>query len=289
MEEFIRSFFHTPMQDEIDSAIYITWAGYRACLPNHCIGPRVLDNYKIVMAVEGSGYFEQEGKKYCISEGDVFVLFPSIKHYYYANPEDPWTLMWVSFNGQACPTIMNSLRIAPDSAVIKSAASPNIKLALNNIIDSLENNTKEYIFRAVGYLYILFSELLANIEKDKSNEPLKKIKDDAIDEATMFIKLNYYNPINVDMLCRHVNYSRSCFSRRFKMETGLSVPQYVNRIRLIKAKNLLENTNLSMKEIAKSVGFDDALYFSRVFKKFMGTSPIYYKKEFPEEEMKQMN
>ena len=88
-----------------------------------------------------------------------------------------------------------------------------------------------------------------------------------------YINLNYYHKIDVDSICRYVNYSRYYFSRRFKEMQGLSITEYINKVRLDRAVYLLSHTDLNILQVAKSVGFEDPYYFSRRFKSYTGITP----------------
>ena len=104
---YIDSVFHTPDEAELASPLYLTWAGHRVCRPNHSIGPRVLPNYKMVLVVEGSGFFRLNGQDRLIRAGDLFFCFPDVIHHYFANSGDPWTIKWFSFNGNSCAQIIS--------------------------------------------------------------------------------------------------------------------------------------------------------------------------------------
>jgi AraC-like DNA-binding protein len=96
-------------------------------------------------------------------------------------------------------------------------------------------------------------------------------------KALVFIQNNIDNDIDVDALSKYVNYSRSYFSRMFSRKTGLSIPQYINKMRVEKAKELLKKTDLTVLEVSKTVGFEDQFYFSKVFKQHEGISPFLFR------------
>ncbi len=75
--------------------------------------------------------------------------------------------------------------------------------------------------------------------------------------------------------------STSWFIRSLKQYTGMTPVQYIILIRIAKARTLLESTDYSINEIASIVGYDNPLYFSRIFKKHTGSSPANYRKHLP--------
>ena len=99
-----------------------------------------------------------------------------------------------------------------------------------------------------------------------------------IDSVIRYIKKNYSRPITLSDVCAKLHYSRSYVSHMFKQHTGRSFRQYLTDIRLDVAKTLLRYSELSITEIAFSVGCEDSTYFASIFKKHYGMSPSAYRK-----------
>lgn len=98
-----------------------------------------------------------------------------------------------------------------------------------------------------------------------------------IEQAKAFIRQNYSKDISLDEVSRQANISPYYFSKIFKEETGENFIEYLTNIRIEKAKDLLINTEYSMKEICTMCGYADPNYFSRSFKKNVGLSPTEFK------------
>ena len=99
----------------------------------------------------------------------------------------------------------------------------------------------------------------------------------AITRAKQFIQENQSEDLSLGQVAKAVNASTFYFCKMFKKATGLNFTDYVSRIRIEKAKNLLLNRNLRVSEIAYEVGFQSLTHFNRVFKKIMGQSPTDYR------------
>lgn len=97
-------------------------------------------------------------------------------------------------------------------------------------------------------------------------------------QAVDYISQNYANNINLEMTATYVNKSKNYFSYLFKKELGISFIEYLNQVRIDKAKKLLDTTDDRTYEISEAVGYSDYKYFSSVFKKLTGVSPAQYKK-----------
>lgn len=276
----IDSVFHTPDSSELASPLYLTWAGHRICQKNHSIGPRVLPNFKMVLVVEGSGFFSQRNTEKLIRTGDLFFCFPDVIHHYYANSIDPWTIKWFSFNGSGCKKIMESLGATADNPFFTDCLSTRLLSHVDNIIDSLKQNNA-YSYDAIGYSYLFFSELL-KVRSNEGQSTASEVKDDELlEKILIFIQLNYANAINIDLVASHVNYSRSYVSHFIKRKIGTSLPQFVNDLRVRRACELLDKTTMNNNEISMSIGYNDPLYFIKVFKKHMMMTPQRYRQYNP--------
>ncbi|MEG0075873.1 MAG: helix-turn-helix domain-containing protein [Eubacterium sp.] len=97
-----------------------------------------------------------------------------------------------------------------------------------------------------------------------------------INQAIEHTKTNYMNKITLQKLANYLHVSDSYLSKLFKAETGISFTQYINEIRINRSKELLQNTNMSIVEVALFVGYEDQSYFTKVFKKIVGITPKKY-------------
>ncbi len=102
-----------------------------------------------------------------------------------------------------------------------------------------------------------------------------------IAKARQYIESHKTEPVSLGQVARAVNMSTFYFCKMFKRFTGMNFTEYLSRVRLEKAKNLLLNRNLNVSEIAYEVGFQSLTHFNRVFKKFVGQSPTEFRRRLP--------
>ena len=102
-----------------------------------------------------------------------------------------------------------------------------------------------------------------------------------ITRAKQFIEEHHTEDLSLAMLAKAVNTSTFYFCKMFKKGTGINFTDYLSRIRIEKAKNLLLNPNLRVSEIAYEVGFQSLTHFNRIFKKLAGQSPTQYREHLP--------
>ena len=99
------------------------------------------------------------------------------------------------------------------------------------------------------------------------------------DQVILFIRENRNQHITSEDICRQFYCSRSHMSTQFNKETGKTIREYINELRIADGKKLLKETTLSVTEIAFLIGFDSSNYFSQIFKKQVGMSPLKYRKD----------
>lgn len=99
-----------------------------------------------------------------------------------------------------------------------------------------------------------------------------------IEAVKQYIERHYCEPITLEQLAVRSGLSATYLSSIYKQMYEVTPTEYVTQLRMIKAKQLMTNQKLRIKDIAAEVGFSDEFYFSRVFKKQEGTSPTKYKK-----------
>ena len=97
-------------------------------------------------------------------------------------------------------------------------------------------------------------------------------------DILLYISQHYQSKLTTAELAEHFHLTEHYFCCLFKKETGQSPIDYINKYRIEKAGILLKNTDKNITDIAQQVGFDDSNYFSRIFKKYNGVSPRYYRK-----------
>ncbi len=107
-----------------------------------------------------------------------------------------------------------------------------------------------------------------------------KIHNYHVIRAIDYIKKNYDKPRSLDGMSKYLGLNKSYFSHLFKKETGKTYSQFVNQIRVEKSKELIVSTNLSLLDIALSVGYNNQNYYNMAFKKITGLTPLRYRNKF---------
>lgn len=252
--------------------------GTEKCEPGHSYGPAVRDHFLIHYILSGKGYFKTSGKTYNLKKGDGFLIYPGIVSFYQADHQNPWHYSWVGFNGIKCETYLKQAGLTCDNPIF----SYNTDNSLKSCFDQMVNANNITDGRELKYMSLLYNFLFKIIEINKfsSDEKISNnTQEEYLVKAIDFISKNYSNKIRINDIAVYIGIDRSYLYSIFKKYTNISPQQYLINYRISKACELLNDRNLSIGNISRSVGYSDPLLFSKMFKNLKGLSPKYYRKK----------
>lgn len=252
-------------------------AGYEKASPGFSEGIVVRDFYYIHYVSSGKGYFESEGRRFPVSAGDAYLVYPHIPIADCSDENEPWEIWWVGFNGNDAHLMIDATRFTRDLPVI-TPQKPDRMFRLIKEIYKCRGEKVHELLSMTGKLYSLLSFLIEDADPDlepSSHRPgVMHIR-----RACDYIQDHYADDISIGDIAAYVNLSRSQLFRLFKEHVSLSPSQYLTEFRIRESCNLLNKKPLSIKEIAFAVGFEDPHYFYSVFKNVTGKTPGEYIKQ----------
>ena len=236
----------------------------------------VLKNAVIHYVTKGYGTFKFNGKVYNLKQGDIFILLKGMQVEYVASIDDPWEYYWIGFSGSNANEYLNRTSIT-NSCVANCEENSKIpKIILNMCeISKTYNPSRSDDILLLKELYSLLYALIE--EFPKPFEYKDKELHTYIQDALNFINSNYMHSITVQEIADYVNLSRSYLYKMFIKNLGISPQRYLINLRMYKATLLLKSTKLPIGEVANSVGYSDALLFSKTFSKHFSMSPLNYR------------
>lgn len=223
----------------------------------------------------GSMKIKSGGKIYEVDEGAIFIYRPFEEQYYGQANKQPISNYWVHFTGYAVNELLFKADLG-EGNIFYTGVSHEFPVLFEAIINELAE--KPYNFKYISASFL--EQLLFVISRKlayNSGEDVKK-RDLRINNTVNFIHRNYSKNVTVNELASIAGLSPNRYSIAFKKLTGVSPQQYLINFRLQKAKELIGHTSLNIKQIASLAGFDNQLYFSRIFKKYENISPSGYMK-----------
>jgi AraC-like DNA-binding protein len=257
--------------------IYITHIGYFPKAAFHYRERRkgCQDNI-LIYCLHGKGYYIFDDKRYTVTTNQ-FVVLPATDKYmrYWADNDDPWSIYWVHFTGAELEKFNQSLNFSAVKGPIPIPFNEKAIEIWTNIYHSLEQGySTENLCNASFCLYHLIATFIFPDKHIISEEPDSK---DIITETIRYMKGNLESKLTVkDMAFQH-QFSASHFSSIFKKKTGMPPIDYFINLKMQRACQLLFANKIKIKQIAMDLGYDDPYYFSRLFKRYMGSSPEQYR------------
>jgi AraC family transcriptional regulator of arabinose operon len=238
-------------------------------------------DYQILYVANGKTHFWFDGREEIVSTGHMVLYKPEeIQKYVYYLEDNP-EVFWIHFTGRDVKNILAYHGISLDEHVFYCGVLPDYKALFRKIIQELQLCRYGY----EDYIVSLFKDILLLVDRQQHEQ--KKTTgnvQEQIERAAAYFNENYNTKISIDDYAESLHISTNGFIHNFKQYAGMSPAQYILSLRMVNAQSLLERTTYNIKEISEIVGYENPLYFSRVFKKEIGKSPAQYRKERTTEE-----
>ena len=265
--------FSNDFSRNIDAMIYT--CGYENCAPGHSYGPVLRNGYLIHYVLGGCGIYKARGKLFRLKEGDAFLICPGELIYYEADRKHPWSYTWIGMQGIKIKGYLERTSLL-ESLVFHYGQDDQLRLLHEKMFeaDKLPHN-RDLMMNSILYEYLF----LLTRKFPGAQAATEEKQAGYVEEALKYIESDYCNPISVQDIADRLNVNRSYLHRLFKSFTGMSIQDYLLDYRIRQACILLKNTDLSVRAIAHSVSYIDALYFSRLFRQKKGMSPSQYRKD----------
>jgi AraC-like DNA-binding protein len=270
-----REIVNHPLSAELH-ALHLGW--FPKARGHFMARPSGLSESILIFCVAGRGMLEVSGRETVVERGQV-VLIPAGKpHAYAADARDPWSIQWAHYGGPAT-AVYHQMLPKGDCAVHLLAATARelehtMELALRNLSAGLNLRSlllaSHALRHALGLIFFKGPKRLG--------APAPKFASHDLSTSLAFLRANVSRSVSLREAARQASLSPSRFSAVFKEQTGVSPVDYHIRLRIQAAAQLLDTTNLSIKEIAARLGYEDPYYFSRVFRKVTGFAPLVYRR-----------
>lgn len=225
-------------------------------------------DYHILYIFSGTCLVLFNEKTYRMSPGHFVFYFPGqIQRYEFAD-DSPCETLWLHFSGSAVPEILDDLSFG--SGVYECDPDEKIISAFQYLVQ--ERQLRQSLFETAENARLL--SLLTVIARHVGHHAIAT----DIEKVILMMHDDYAKPFAPELYAAACSLSVSRFSHKFKQVTGSAPLAFYTRIRCEKAMELLKYTDLNISEIALKVGYDNPLYFSRVFNKFSSLSPSEYRR-----------
>ena len=237
--------------------------------------PNGRGDYQLLYIAEGDVEFFFDGKRQILSKGAMVLFRPGDVQLYNMYAEDKPETYWVHFTGRKAGAFLEHFTSLAGKSVFFVGMSTDYQAVYRQMIRELQLQREGYEEMLQADLKRLFLFLQRHLIESKTT---KSEILDIIERAAQYFNEHYSEPICIEEYAARNLMTPAWFIRNFKTVMKVSPMQHIIRQRIFNAKMLLTSTDYNISEVAFSVGYDNPLYFSRLFRKYTGQSPTEYRK-----------
>ena len=233
-------------------------------------------DYQLLYIVSGKGHFYFKGEDRVVYAGRMVLIQPRQEQRYDYYGEDKPEVYWVHFTGSDVKNILRHYDIPMDDNVFYCGVVSTYAYLFKEMIHELQ--TCRVGFRELVTMYLRQIFLLIQRSRLEQKPTVSTYMQEEMENARRYFNEHYNENINIEEFAASRSMSVSWFLRNFKQVVGMSPMHYILTNRINNAVSLLETTDYNVTEISTIVGYENPMYFSRLFKKQKGVSPTDYRK-----------
>ncbi|MCI8871139.1 MAG: AraC family transcriptional regulator [Lawsonibacter sp.] len=272
MDQYSFSIF--PNENFLDLRLY--QYGWEQCAPLHSYGPAVRNHYLFHYVLSGRGFLNStsgdgESRHYKLKAGEGFLICPGQVNTYYAHRDQPWKYVWLEFDGLRVPEFLSRAGLDVSQPIYRSHDRGRAE-AVGETMLYIADHSEQSTLHLIGHLCLFLDGLIQSSVTRKENRG-GQLRDFYIQEAVNYMEHHYRRELTVEEIADACKLNRSYFSKMFKEQMGCPPQEFLIRMRLSKAAELMRTSGAPIGEISLQCGYPNQLHFSRAFKKRYGLPP----------------
>ena len=269
-------FINTPSFSARQTFFYVQEAGYFKTDPPYFTERANLKSFLIFYTLSGEGSLNYLGNTYRLTPGSAAFINCTYHHYYECVKDSSWEFLWVHINGSSTLGyyeefskngfhILTGKECAPIEQTIRSILS---------LLQSQHANTDILVSNQIVNLLTILLTVDETYTENKAPMP------DYIKKALKIIENRFAEPLSLETIAKEVGVSKYHLSRIFKLQTGITVKEYIILKRINYAKELLRYSDMTVEEISYTCGFNHASHFINMFKACEDATPKQFRLEW---------
>ena len=232
--------------------------------------------------VRGTGWCELQGRRAKVGVGDLLVVPQGQPHAYGANQERPWTVHWFHAVGQDVAPLLHELGVDAEHPVVRLGEDPRLVGLCQELHEELGVGCEPERLLYASQLLTHLLGLMIRMRRDAAPDlPDARAR---VFACAAYMKRHPEAALDLERLASSARLSVSHFTALFRAVTGSPPSRYLTRARMERARRSLVGTAHTVTTIAHQLGFDDPLYFSRVFRSVNGMSPSEFRRRHRSED-----
>lgn len=253
------------------------YSGYKTIPHSH-------NHISIIYAISGEGHFIKNGIEYLMSSDTVLIIDKNQEHQMIDSPNQPMVVYVVRISKDIANShrkLIDPLMIDEAPIIIPHYYAFQLRRLLRQMLHEQNNRQEKYELALQQYLvfFILFLYRLRRRKKSSTDSLDTKNSLNRVSAVLSLVEQNYFESYCLSDVAQLARLSQRQFTNLCQKNTGMSFFGYITNIRITKAKELMEKTNLSITAIAFEVGYEEFTTFYRAFKKRYKCSPNTYRKQ----------
>ncbi|PAD70299.1 AraC family transcriptional regulator [Bacillus sp. 7586-K] len=248
--------------------------------PDHQVDRKVgtLNNFSIHFIVSGTGFLEIDGKPFTLKRGDAFLYFPMQEQRYYSSKDDPWNIRWVHFYGNVLHPFLTEKGFHHDRLWTVQQLQ-RLEETHEQLLLEAEKNSFLHLSRLSTLTYTFLIEFVTNAVPRTAQR--RQEIDNRIQPLLPLMQQKACDPFDLEYWAEQAGVSTYYFCRLFKRATQMTPMEFITLCRLQQSKQwLLENKEMTVKEIAMKAGYPSISYFNKRFLEQEGKTPTEYRQLF---------
>lgn len=228
--------------------------------------------YSLHYVHAGQGTLHRGDRSFPVHTGDIFLIYPDEMTLHSHDPENPWEIFWINFRGKKASSLVERMHFDHEWPVLSGNHEEIYKTFTRVLSGEIPSAEKDLI--AMSLLY----EIISIVSKIHG-QPAEQLPEfpSYVSDAMLYIEQNYFNPnLSIHEVAMFCNINANYLSRLFTSSLNICFSHYLSSIRMQKAKELLALKKYKVNEVSELVGYNNPLYFSKEFKKYVGMPPSDY-------------
>lgn len=264
--------------DPLLAVLHVTDIGYYPRAAHHYrIRREGVGQYVLIYCTDGAGWYVVNGVKYLVCANQFAILPSGFPHEYGADAENPWTIYWIHFKG-----LLAENYVCADAApvTLHPSAQSRINQRINFFEEIFLTLKMSYSLENLRYASSIFHHFMGSLcyWQQYRNAGIQVDEESLLTSIVHFMNEHIERKLSLADMAAFAGYSTSHFSALFSELTGQSPMTYFNQLRIQRACELLDFTDMKVNQICFKIGIEDPYYFSRLFKQVMGYSPREYRR-----------
>lgn len=229
--------------------------------------PHGAAQHVVIVCTAGSGTCELPGGTHTVGPGEALVIPAGTPHRYESDDADPWTIWWVHVVGRSVPEHLAAIGTDVGRPVVGCADVTRVTALLDTVLRRMEQDeSPSTLVAASGAAWHALALLAAERRYTGGSRA------DSVAATVEHLRADPATRVSLGELAGMAGLSRSHFSALFRRATGYGPLEYQTRLRMGRARELLDTTDRTVASIAHEVGYADPLYFSRQFRRIHGVT-----------------